>query len=131
MDIPGGFFHRLPALASLIKRLPSTGDLLLVWNDHAQIPANLRDRRVPLSTAISKDDGKTWQHVKALEGNPLGWYCYIALHPVDNAVLLGYCAMSGLAHSRITRVPVAWLYTDAVSPNPAIPTNTFNGFFND
>ena len=101
---------RSPVSPASIKRLPSTGDLLLVWNDHAAIPASLSARRVPLSTALSKDDGKTWRNIKVLEGNPQGWYCYIALHPVDNAVLLGYCAMSALAHSRVTRVPVPWLY---------------------
>ena len=120
-----------PVSPASIKRLPSTGDLLLVWNNHADIPAGLGNKRVPLSTAISKDDGKTWQHVKALEGNPKGWYCYIAIHPMDDTVLLGYCAMSGLAHSRITRVPVPWLYADAP---PAAKTNAaspFNGFFSD
>jgi sialidase-1 len=105
-----------PVSPASIKRLPSTGDLLLVWNDHASIPDSLKKRRVPLSTAISRDEGKTWQHVKVLEGNPLGWYCYIAIHPMDDAVLLGYCAISGLAHSRITRVPVSWLYRDGPAP---------------
>ncbi len=118
-----------PVSPASIKRLPATGDLLLVWNDHAGIPASLRKRRVPLSVAISKDDGQTWQHVKALEGNPAGWYCYIAIHPVDDAVLLGYCAMSGLAHSRITRVPLAWLYADAPSARPT--ATDLNGFFNN
>jgi len=107
---------KAPVSPATIKRLPSTGDLLLVWNDHDGIPANLSARRVPLSTAISKDDGKTWQNVKVLEGNPQGHYCYIAIHPVDDAVLLGYCAMSGLGHSRVTRVPVSWLYA---APAPA------------
>ncbi len=105
-----------PVSPASIKRLPATGDLLLVWNDHANIPAGLSSRRVPLSTAVSKDDGKTWQHGKALEGCPQGWYCYIAIHPVDDSVLLGYCAMFGLAHSRITRVPVSWLYADGPAP---------------
>ncbi len=113
-----------PVSPASIKRLPSTGDLLLVWNDHADIPSSLRGRRVPLSTAISKDDGKTWQCVKVLEGNPLGHYCYIAIHPVNDAVLLGYCAMSNLAHSRVTRVPVAWLYADK-------PDICLHGYFND
>ena len=99
-----------PVSPASIKRLPSTGDLLLVWNDHDNIPGSLKNKRVPLSTAISKDDGKTWQNVRVLEGNPRGHYCYIAIHPVQDAVLLGYCAMSGLGHSRVTRVPVAWLY---------------------
>lgn len=105
-----------PLSPASIKRLPSTGDLLLVWNDHTSIPLSLKSRRVPLSTAISKDDGKSWHHINVLEGNPSGHYCYIAIHPVNDAVLLGYCAMSGLAHSRITRVPVKWLYQDRPAP---------------
>jgi len=104
-----------PLSPASIKRLPSTGDLLLVWNDHASIPASSRGRRVPLSTAISKDDGKSWQYIKVLEGNPSGHYCYIAIHPVNDAVLLGYCAIR-LAHSRITRVPVKWLYRAGPAP---------------
>ncbi|MFA7174979.1 MAG: sialidase family protein [Kiritimatiellia bacterium] len=115
---------RSPVSPASIKRLPTTGDLLLVWNDHDGVPASLTRRRVPLSTAISKDDGKTWQCVKVLEGNMWGHYCYIAVQPVDNAVLLGYCAMSGLCHTRVTRVPVAWLYSplqlEKVKPEPLL-----------
>jgi sialidase-1 len=124
-----------PISPASIKRLPTTGDLLLVWNNHAGIPASLISRRVPLSTAISKDDGKSWQHIKALEGNPEGWYCYIAIHPVDDTVLLGYCAMSGLAHSRITRVPVAWFYAARPAVISIDPPGTSKirlyGFFKD
>ena len=57
---------------------------------------------------------------------------------MDDAVLLGYCAMSGLAHSRVTRVPVPWLYAPSpvaqAAPVPALfeqAANVFNGFFND
>lgn len=124
-----------PVSPASIKRLPSTGDLLLVWNDHANIPASLNSRRVPLSTAISKDDGKTWQHAKALEGNPQGWYCYIAIHPMGDAVLLGYCAMSGLSHARLTRVPVPWLYADRPAElsisRPDAPVINLHGFFDN
>lgn len=109
---------RSPVSPASIKRLPSTGDLLLVWNDHAGIDPALGARRVPLSTAISRDDGKTWQHIRVLEGNPKGWYCYTAIHALDDAVLLGYCAMSNLAHSRITRVPVQWLYAGVPPASP-------------
>jgi hypothetical protein len=112
-----------PISPASIKRLPSTGDLLLVWNDHANVPPNLLNLRVPLSVAISKDEGGTWQHVKVLEGNPQGWYCYIAIHPLEDAVLLGYC-VRGLAQSRITRVPVSWLYTEA-PPAPKAPPSAF------
>lgn len=106
-----------PMSPASIKRLPSTADLLLVWNNHDGIAPELVHCRVPLSTAISKDDGKTWQHIKILEGDLAGWYCYTAILMLDNTVLLGYCAgllpttKSRLAHARITRIPVAWFYT--------------------
>ena len=124
-----------PVSPASIKRLPATGDLLLVWNDHSDIPASLRGKRVPLSVAISKDDGTTWRYAKALEGNPLGWYCYVAICPLDGAVLLSYSAMSNLAHARITRLPVSWLYTEkpAVMPlqmQDASP-GSLHGFFSD
>lgn len=123
-----------PISPASIKRLPSTGDLLLVWNDHAHIPPSLRDRRVPLSVAISQDEGETWKHVRVLEGNPEGWYCYTAIHPLDDAVLLGYCAR-GLGLSRLTRVPVTWLYSDepitlAGKETPG-PQPSLGGFFTD
>lgn len=119
-----------PKSPASIKRIPSTGDLLLAWNDHADIPLTFslhgqpQGTRVPLSTAISKDDGKTWQNVKRLEGNPAGWYCYIALDFAGDAALLGYCAMGANAHSRVTRVPVSWLYGDTPPPSapPALKT---------
>ncbi|MCX7010766.1 MAG: sialidase family protein [Kiritimatiellaeota bacterium] len=120
-----------PVSPASIKRLPKTGDLLLVWNDHANIPASLNKRRVPLSVALSKDDGKTWQRAKVLEGNPKGWYSYIAIHPLDDAVLLGYCAMASLKHSRITRVPLAWLYGDAPPAGAPATPDSLNGFFGD
>ena len=99
--------------AASIKRLPSTGDLLLVWNERTPLSVSRGLWwRVPLTTAISRDDGKTWRHVKALEGNPKGSYCYVAIEPAGDKVLLGYCAVG----TRITAVPVAWLYAEGPAP---------------
>jgi hypothetical protein len=123
-----------PLSPASIKRLPQTGDLLLVWNNHRDIPPFLAGKRAPLSMAVSKDDGKTWTLVKTLEGNlDKGWYCYIAIHFVGDDILLGYCAMDGLAHSRITKVPVSWLYRDIpfrpYECSPSIFDNVANGPF--
>jgi sialidase-1 len=104
-----------PLSPASIERLPTTGDLLLVWNDHSQIDPSLRGKRTPLTAAVSKDDGQTWQPARALFDNPHGWYCYTAIEVVAEHVLLGHCAgdrrhTNGLAETHITRVPVAWLY---------------------
>lgn len=98
-----------PRSPASIKRIPSTGDLLLVWNNNG-----LNQKRTPLTTAISKDDGKTWEKVKNLEEDPDGCYCYTAIEFVGDYVLLGHGAVGVtkecLANSNITRVSLGWIY---------------------
>jgi hypothetical protein len=105
-----------PLSPASIKRIPSTGDLLMVWNDHSHIAPNLRGRRTPLTVAISEDEGKSWKHHKTLYDDPLGWYCYTAIDFAGDRVLLGHCAgqqtkqSSGLATTVVTSFDVHWLY---------------------
>ena len=51
----------------LLVRIPATGDLLLVWNQISTKEMMLGQMRHRLSTAISKDSGKTWTHFRNLE----------------------------------------------------------------
>jgi sialidase-1 len=114
-----------PVAPSTIKRIPTTGDLLMIWN-------NDKDRRVPLTTAVSRDDrlrasaasgedakpddGKTWEHVRDLE--PTGSsYAYTSVAFVgacgeagEMAVLSYWTAIRGGLALKIRRVPVAWFY---------------------
>lgn len=104
-----------PVSPASIERIPSTGDLLLVWNNHQGIDAKLRGKRTPLTLAISKDEGKTWQQIQNIETNPNGWYCYTAIEFTKDGVLLGHCAgdrtkNNGLAESQITLVPLSVIY---------------------
>ena len=112
-----------PLSPASIKRLP-TGDLVAVWNDHASRPEMKAYRaaqhkwangwRSPLAAALSSDDGRTWRAAKMIEDDPDGWFCYTAIQPLDDeTVLLGYCAYSGLAHSRLVKVPLNWFYEDS------------------
>jgi sialidase-1 len=79
-----------PVSPASIARIPGTGDLLLVWNNNdGSIPAT-KGKRTPLTTAVSQDGGKTWTHVKNIEENPSGSYCYTAIHFTKNEVLLAY-----------------------------------------
>ena len=128
-----------PCGPATIKRL-STGDLVLVWNDHEYHDfhcggslARLANSRVPLTVAISKDEGRTWRPRRVLEGKASGWYCYISALEHQGNLLLEYCAENNLQHSRVTVVPLAWLYADVPAPSEiGQPSGTsFNGFFND
>jgi len=105
-----------------MKRIPETGDLLAVWNDHSgRFPVPPPDThqanwgRTPLVAAVSRDEGESWQGHRALESDFEHGYCYLALHFVPGAVLLAYCAGgpdcgSVLSRTRLRRVPLAWCY---------------------
>ncbi len=103
-----------PVSPATIKRIPSTGDLLVVYNNHAGIDPSLRGKRTPLTIAVSKDEGQTWQLHKNIEDDPNGWYCYTAMMFVDKRVLLAYCGgdrrTGGLNATVITQVDLEWIY---------------------
>jgi sialidase-1 len=106
-----------PVSPATIERIPSTGDLLLVWNDHSKIDDARRGKRTPFKIAVSKDEGVTWSSVRTLEDDANGWYCYTAMDFIDGRVLLGHCAgdrrTGGLNLTQITHFPVEWLYRDS------------------
>ncbi|MBX3242459.1 MAG: exo-alpha-sialidase [Chitinophagaceae bacterium] len=85
---------RSPLSPATIQRISSTGDLLMVWNNNGGDDPVMKGKRTPLTIAVSKDEGNTWQYVRDIETDPDGWYCYTAMHFVNNEVLLGYCAGS-------------------------------------
>ncbi|HBE41285.1 MAG TPA: sialidase [Bacteroidales bacterium] len=99
-----------PRSPASIERIPSTGDLLLVWNNNGT-----DQKRTPFNIAVSKDEGKTWENMKILEDDPDGWYCYTAIHFTKKNVLLGHCAGNrpkgtSLAVTQITRLDLDWIY---------------------
>ncbi len=104
-----------PVSPASIERIPKTGDLILAWNNHENIPSSQAGKRTPLDVAISRDEGKTWQHAKRLGASPHGWYCYTAIEFVGDYVLVAHCAgdrreNNGLAETHIQRFDLKWLY---------------------
>lgn len=106
-----------PEAPATLARIPSTGDLLLVWNDHCNQTEEYRRAqppiRTPLAAAVSRDGGLTWAHDKLIEDQPGHGYCYIAVAFAEDRVLLGYCAHAspyGLETTRISSFRVADLY---------------------
>jgi sialidase-1 len=54
-----------------LTRIPSTGDLLLVWNNAQYDPAyDHSGKRTPLTCAVSRDGGRSWEHRGNLEDDP-------------------------------------------------------------
>lgn len=49
-----------------VARIPKTGDILAVWNQVSGDEIRAGYRRGRLSSAISKDDGRTWQHFRTI-----------------------------------------------------------------
>ena len=102
-----------PVSPASIERIPGAGDLLLVWNNHDNVPAEYRGKRSPLNVAVSRDEGKTWENIHVLEDDPGGHYCYTAVEFIGDHVLLAYCAgqraTGGLALTQITRFSLEWL----------------------
>jgi Neuraminidase (sialidase) len=112
-----------PISPASIKQIPSSGDLLLVWNDHSHIDSALKNSRTPLTAAISTDDGKTWSPRQSLFSNPAGSYSFTAIAFVENRVLLGLCANDGQKKSGnmstlvITSFDLQSLLSGAPSPS--------------
>ena len=71
----GGFSWTRPApvhiaaanAPAFIRRIPSTGNLLMVWNQASRQEIVTSKCRSRLSCAISRDEGETWENFKNLE----------------------------------------------------------------
>ena len=88
----------------------------MVWNNGDDPLAKLTPvGRRPLTAAVSKDEGATWQHIRNLGTDPQGWYCYTAIEFVGDHVLLAHCEYPGLNSLQITRFPISWLYQSKVN----------------
>ena len=76
-----------PESPALVKRIPTTGDLLVLWNN---VASNSNWPRTPLSAAISKDEGKTWTHVKDVDNRKDYDAAYPSVTFVGNEALVAY-----------------------------------------
>lgn len=81
-----------PRSPATIERIPWSGELLCVWNDHSGVHPFPAGKRSPHCLAISRDEGKTWSRSTVIEPDPDGWYCYTSMTFLNDGVLLSYCA---------------------------------------
>jgi len=82
---------KAPCSPSAIKRLPASGNLLCIFNNHESPPAYWAVARAPLTAAVSEDEGETWKVVDDLEPDRTRAYCYTSVTFLpDGEVLLTY-----------------------------------------
>lgn len=104
-----------PVAPSTIVKIPSTGDLLLIWNDCFRDDPRAEPVRRPLTAAISRDDGETWEHRRDLETEAPYWYAYTSVTFVQDRALLTYWVHDrrptpNLLHLKLRSLPVRWFY---------------------
>ena len=62
---------KAPESMPCLTKIPKTGDLLLIWNNGFYDPDfDHCGKRTPLTVAISRDEGKTWENFKDIETDP-------------------------------------------------------------
>lgn len=110
-----------PTSPSTIKRIPSTGDLMLIWNDKRIFQLETLTRRgddiidknfqhrAPLTLAISKDEGATWHKVMDLEPSLEHTYCYTSVTFKENFIFLSY--YYDFSHLKIVRLTIDEIYS--------------------
>lgn len=75
-----------------LTRIPTTGNLLLIWNnapyDHTYDHSG---KRTPLTVAVSRDGGSTWGNLKSIEDDPLYEFSNIGCsHLSGDRILISY-----------------------------------------
>lgn len=102
-----------PEAPATIRRIPATGDLLLIWNNSFVDGAGHGGPRTPLTAAVSPDEGRTWRHIRNLEPDAARTYAYTSvLFVQDRAILTYWDNRLGTTRysSRLRSLPVDWFY---------------------
>ena len=101
-SIDGGETWTTPEATELVaptspcsaKRLPGSGDILLIYNDRQAVRDTADDRvfhwRTPLTAALSSDGGRTWHHHRLVEADRSRSYCYTSIEFYKDTTLLSY-----------------------------------------
>jgi sialidase-1 len=110
---PAPWGVKAPEAPATLRRIPATGDLLLVWNNTYMAGTDHGGQRTPLTAAVSADEGKTWKHVRNLEDRTDQTYAYTSLIFHQDRALLTYYVTdekTGRTSSRFRSLPVSWFY---------------------
>lgn len=86
-----------PESCPFVTRIPSTGDLLAIWNHSPYDPNHpMFGLRVPLSVAISRDDARSWSNSVPLETDARYTYAMPVATFNDKWAVFGYYRAHGI-----------------------------------
>ncbi|MCA9177639.1 MAG: exo-alpha-sialidase [Planctomycetales bacterium] len=80
-----------PESPALVKRIPKTGDLIVLWNN---VASKSNWPRTPLSVALSRDEGESWSLVKDIDRREDYDAAYPSLTFVGDEALIAYYTRS-------------------------------------
>jgi len=96
-----------PLSPASIKRIPKTGDLLCIYNDHSgKFPYPEFQSRTPLVSAISKDEGKSWQNHFLIEDDQNRGFCYTSILFTNDKIILSYLILCSKGEPELLRVTI-------------------------
>jgi sialidase-1 len=108
---------RSPESPATLRRIPATGDLLLVWNPVYKARAGHGGKRTPLVAAVSTNEGQTWSAPRTLEDRTDQEYAYTTVAFFERRVLLSYYVAedsTGRISTRFRSLPLIWFYESAL-----------------
>ncbi len=79
-----------PKSPASFARVPWTGQLMCVWNDHGGSHPFVTGKRTPLCVALSDDEGQSWQKSRIIEDHPQGHYCYTSITFTQQDAIISY-----------------------------------------
>lgn len=93
-----------------VKRIPCTGDLVFIWISERSV--DKKDpkihRRCALTSAISKDEGKTFVHLRHVARDPEDDFGYQSLTFIGyDLAIISFHARNGL---HVARIGIQWFY---------------------
>ncbi|MCK5803486.1 MAG: exo-alpha-sialidase [Lentisphaeria bacterium] len=88
-----------------VTRVPETGDLLAIWTHN---PGGVG--RNPLTSALSSDEGESWDRFKNLEDEPGNAWAYPAVTWVDGIALITYFDYKDRLSLKLKAVSTEWFY---------------------
>ena len=83
--------------------MPATGHILAIWNHNPGA-----GKRNPLTAAVSKDEGETWQAFRNIEDAPDDAWAYPAVTWIGDNALVTYFNYTGGLSLYLKIIPAPW-----------------------